>query len=86
MSKKILFTELRKIKNSLPEGSTHKIAKELGLKADTVRNYFGGSNFKKGKSMGIHREQGFAGGVVELDDTIILNKAYEILHENHISV
>ena len=38
----ITFNELRKIKDSLPSGSMHRIADELGLHVDTVRNFFGG--------------------------------------------
>ena len=49
----ITFNELRKIKDSLPSGSMHRIADELGLHVDTVRNFFGGHNFKEGKSVGI---------------------------------
>ena len=45
----ITFNELRKIKDSLPSGSMHRIADELGLNVDTVRNFFGGHNFKEGK-------------------------------------
>ena len=52
----ITFNELRKIKDSLPSGSMHRIADELGLHVDTVRNFFGGHNFKEGKSVGIHLE------------------------------
>ena len=48
----ITFNELRKIKDSLPSGSMHRIADELGLHVDTVRNFFGGHNFKEGKSVG----------------------------------
>ena len=33
----ITFNELRKIKDSLPSGSMHRIADELGLHVDTVR-------------------------------------------------
>ena len=32
----ITFNELRKIKDSLPSGSMHRIADELGLHVDTV--------------------------------------------------
>ena len=53
----ITFNELRKIKDSLPSGSMHRIADELGLHVDTVRNFFGGHNFKEGKSVGIHLER-----------------------------
>ena len=49
----ITFNELRKIKDSLPSGSMHRIADELNLNVDTVRNFFGGHNFKEGKSVGI---------------------------------
>ena len=44
MTKTITFNELRRIKDSLPDGSTQRIADELGLKVETVRNYFGGHN------------------------------------------
>ena len=48
MTKTITFNELRRIKDSLPDGSMQRIADELGLTADTVRNYFGGQNYKDG--------------------------------------
>ena len=53
MTKTITFNELRRLKDSLPDGSTHRIADELGISVETVRNYFGGHNFKDGKSCGI---------------------------------
>ncbi|WP_303330700.1 DNA-binding protein [Bacteroides acidifaciens] len=71
----ITFNELRKIKDSLPSGSMHRIADELGLHVDTVRNFFGGHNFKEGKSVGIHLEPGPDGGLVMLDDTTVLDRA-----------
>ena len=46
MTKTITFNELRRIKDSLPDGSIQRIADELGLKVETVRNYFGGHNFR----------------------------------------
>ena len=49
MTKTITFNELRRLKDSLPDGSTHRIADELGISVETVRNYFGGHNFKDGK-------------------------------------
>ncbi|TKG96097.1 DNA-binding protein [Puteibacter caeruleilacunae] len=79
MIRKITFNELRKIKDSLPDGSIHQIASEMNLEVETVRNYFGGANYKKGKCVGIHMEPGPNGGVVLLDDTTILDKAQEIL-------
>lgn len=81
MTKTITFNELRKIKDSLPDGSTHRIADELGLSVETVRNYFGGHNFKEGKSCGIHIEPGPDGGIVVLDDSTILERAMQILAE-----
>ena len=77
----ITFNELRKIKDSLPSGSMHRIADELDLHVDTVRNFFGGHNFKEGKSVGIHLEPGPDGGLVMLDDTTVLEKALQILRE-----
>jgi 23S rRNA pseudouridine1911/1915/1917 synthase len=46
------------------------------------RNYFGGHNFKDGKSCGIHIEPGPDGGLVMLDDTQILDIALRILDES----
>lgn len=77
----ITFNELRSIKDNLPSGSMKKIADELGLEEDTVRNYFGGTHYKsgEGKPQGIHIEPGPDGGVVVLDDTTILEKAKQII-------
>ena len=80
--KTITFNELRKIKDSLPDGSMHRIADELGMSVETVRNFFGGSNFEQGVSVGLHLEPGPDGGLVMLDDTTVLEKALEILKEN----
>lgn len=81
MTKTITFTELRKIKDSLPDGSIRKIADQLGLTEETVRNYFGGHNYNKGESCGVHIESGPQGGVVSLDDTTILNIALEMIEQ-----
>ena len=77
----ITFNELRRIKDSLPSGSMHRIADELNMTVETVRNFFGGHNFKNGKSVGIHLEPGPDGGLVMLDDTAVLEKALQILRE-----
>lgn len=82
MIKTITFNELRKIKDSLPSGSSQRIADKLGITVETVRNYFGGSNYKNGSSVGLHIEPGPDGGLVMLDDTVILDLAMEILEEN----
>lgn len=77
----ITFNELRDIKDSLPDGSIHRIAKELDLNVETVWNYFGGYNHPEGKPMGVHVEGGADGGVVSLDDTRILDIARRMLGE-----
>ena len=81
----ITFNELRKIKDSLPSGSMHRIADELNLNVDTVRNFFGGHNFKEGKSFGIHLDPGPDGGLVMIDDTTVLDRALRILDELNMS-
>ena len=82
MTKTITFNELRKVKDSLPSGSMTRIAEELGLEKETVRNYSGGHNYKDGKSIGVHIEPGPDGGLVMLDDTQILEIAMRILEES----
>ena len=79
MEKKITFNELRKIKDSLPDGSIRQMAQEFEMEVETVRNYFGGANYEKGKSVGIHLEPGPNGGIVLLDDTKILDRAQELI-------
>ena len=81
MPKTIPFKELRRIKDSLPEGSIHKIADQLNMTDQSVRNYSGGSNYEYGINMGVHIEPGPDGGYVVLDDTKILDMALEILGE-----
>ena len=80
MAKTITFNELRKIKDQLPSGSMRQIAEKLDLNEETVRNYFGGRNFDKGQSVGIHFEQGPDGGIVTIDDTTILDLAQKMIN------
>ena len=77
----LTFNELRRIKDSLPNGSMRKIAENLGVSVETVRNYFGGYNYERGESMGTHIEPGPDGGMVRLDDTSILEMAQKIISE-----
>jgi len=77
MTKTITFNELRRLKDSLPDGSMHKI----NTTVQTVRNYFGGSNYDFGKNCGVHIEPGPDGGIVVLDDATIYEMALEILQE-----
>lgn len=83
MPKTITFNELRRIKDSLPEGSIHQIADKLNLTVQTVRNYFGGTNYEYGNNCGLHIEPGPEGGYVILDDTQILDMALEMLEKKN---
>ncbi|MDR1592042.1 MAG: DNA-binding protein [Prevotellaceae bacterium] len=78
MAKIVTFNELRRLKDSLPDGSMQRIADEIGISVDTVRNYFGGHNYQNGISCGVHIEAGPDGGLVTLDDTTILDLATKI--------
>lgn len=80
----ITLNELRRIKDSLPSGSIKRIADELNLTVETVRNYFGWTNYKEGTAVGVHIEQGPDGGIVVLDDETILNMAKYILTERNL--
>ncbi len=44
MTKTISFNDLRRIKDSLPDGAVTQIADRLNVTPQTVRNYFGGSS------------------------------------------
>lgn len=77
----LTFNELRRIKDRLPSGSSKRIAEELGMEVDSVRNYFGGRHFEAGVPQGVHFEKGPDGGIVTLDDTTILDCAMRILNE-----
>lgn len=79
MTKTISFNDLRRIKDSLPDGSIRQIADKLNVTPQTVRNYFGGTNSEFGKNCGVHIEPGPNGGIVVLDDTTIYDMALEIL-------
>ena len=81
MTKTVTFNELRRINDALPRGSMATIAEELGLEKQTVKNYFGGSDYKEGKSVGLHIEPGPDGGIVQLDDTRLLEVALRMLEE-----
>jgi hypothetical protein len=79
MARTLTFLQLRKIKDQLPDGSIRKIADKLDMEEETVRNYFGGWNFDRGQSAGIHIEKGPEGGIVTLEDTTILDLAESML-------
>jgi predicted transcriptional regulator len=75
----ITFDELRRIKHALPTGSVSKIASELNIEEQTVRNYFGAKKYENGQVVGCHIEPGPDGGIVHLDDDIIINVAKRML-------
>lgn len=79
MARVIKFSELRRIKDNLPDGSIHKIADTLKVPVETVWNYFGGYSYQKGQSCGVHIESGPDGGYVSLDDTTILDMALHMM-------
>lgn len=81
METRITFNELRNVKDRLPKGSVKKLSNEFNVTEETIRNYFGGANYDKGTSVGIHIESGPNGGVVLLDDSTIFERAKEIIAE-----
>lgn len=78
----IAFDELRRIKHALPTGSIARIAQNLSIDEQTVRNYFGAHNYKDGRLVDFHKEPGPGGGIVHLEDPTILNLALSILGES----
>ena len=78
----ITFDELRQLRHQLPTGSVKRIASQLGIEEQTVRNYFGAMKYEDGKIVGKHIQQGPNGGIVELEDDTILNLAKKIIEES----
>jgi transposase len=81
----ITFRELRHIKHLLPTGSINKIAEELQIEPQTVRNYFGANKYNDGGIIGKHIQPGPDGGIVSLKDTTILKMAQKIIEESGIN-
>lgn len=78
----ITFEELRKIKHALPTGSVKRIADELQIEEQTVRNYFGAHKYENGQIISQAIEPGPDGGIVHLEDDTILNLAKRIIKES----
>lgn len=78
----ITYNELRELKHNLPTGSIRRIAEQLQLDEQTVRNYFGAKKYENGEVVGKHIQPGPGGGIVNLEDETILNLAKEIISEN----
>ena len=75
----ITFEELRLIKHNLPAGSIKKIADQLSIDEQTVRNYFGAHHLE---NSGNHIQPGPNGGIVHIEDETILNLAKQIIEES----
>lgn len=75
----ITLEELRQIKHNLPSGSIKRIADQLNMDEQTVRNYFGAHHLE---NTGNHIQPGPQGGIVHIDDETILNIARQIIEEN----
>ena len=78
----ITFDELRRIKHALPTGSVKKIADELKIEEQTVRNYFGAKKYENGQIVSQHIQPGPDGGIVMLEDETILVVARRIIEES----
>ncbi len=57
----ITFDELRRIKHALPHGSIARIALDLGIEEQTVRNYFGAHHYEDGAVVDFHLEPDYSG-------------------------
>ena len=80
----ITFEELRKIKHSLPTGSVKKIANDLQIDEQQVRNFFGAKKADNPNQLvGWHLEAGPRGGILNIEDDhrYILEAAQRILQE-----
>ena len=78
----ITFDELRNIKHNLPTGSIARIAEKLQLEEQTVRNYFGAKKYENGKVVGTHLQPGPGGGIVNLENTEILDLARQMVNNS----
>ena len=75
----LTYQELRNIKHSLPTGSISKIAKQLNLDEQSVRNYFGANKYNNDEIVGRHIQPGPNGGVVHIENTSIIELAKQII-------
>jgi len=76
----ITFKELRNIKHALPTGSISKIAQNLHLEEQTVRNFFGAKK-NPGSPATWHLQSGPEGGILSINDTTILDFAKKLIEE-----
>ncbi len=77
----ITYDELRQVKHNLPTGSINRIASQLEVDEQTIRNYFGAKKYENGQIVGKHIQPGPSGGIVNLEDSTILELAKKIIAE-----
>lgn len=66
----------------MPTGSVKKIADELNIEEQTVRNYFGAKKYENGQIVSQHVQPGPDGGIVCLEDETILQVARRIIESS----
>lgn len=81
----ITFDELRRIKHALPTGGVKRIADELHIEEQTVRNYFGAKKYENGQIVSQHIQPGPDGGIVMLEDETILRAAKKMIDEETVA-
>ncbi len=82
----ITFEELRKIKHNLPTGSISKIAGQLDIPEQTVRNYFGAKKYEEGgEVVDLHVQPGPSGGVVKIENPAIIELARKMITESEVT-
>lgn len=74
----VTYRELRDLKHQLPSGSMSRIAQELSISEQTVRNFFGADK-AAGTPGDWHFEPGPDGGIVEFENNPIYEAAQKIL-------
>jgi hypothetical protein len=77
----VTLEQLRDIKHRLPHGSITRIAQQLQVDEQLVRNFFG-ANVGGVHPDTWHHEPGPQGGIVHFDDTRIYEAAMQILNES----
>ncbi len=78
----ITFEELRNIKHSLPAGSIRKIAKQLNVEEQSIRNFFGAKKTSGELPAGWHKQAGPNGGVIKIESPIVLEYAQQMIADS----
>ncbi len=75
----ILFSELRELKDMLPPGSMNRIAQDLHITPNAVRNFFGGTYYESENPFGIHIEKCPNGAIVHIENPVIYDCAVGLI-------